>query len=334
MPFVLWLLLIGGDSALADSEGSFGSFTRDLNETDWGYQLVLDPTGLAATEEVERFEIRAGDCARDAYRDDCADKRERAELTERSRPHRGVHGLGWYRWQIYFPDDYPAIYPARAVHVQFGQQRIGPAWVFEIGATGVLWVGNRLEEGGAYQALIDEDVLRGEWHDIVVRANWSKNDDGQMTVWVNGVKKADYRGRTCSSCRVYFSYGISREGLARFRNAYPEKSLPTQVVYYTNVLRSDLSEGLRTAGEQTMMLQGLESSSVPAAAGAISAPSKENEATQPAASTSAPSEENEATQPTTETSPTGTTEVEVAAPASSPATIDKLFEERPEDDRP
>jgi len=254
---VLWC-----DVGAAD-DGSFSPFTRDLSDTDWGYQLLLDPTGFAPTEEVERFEVRLGDCSNDGDRDDCADSRERSELTERARSRKPVTGLQWYRWQVYFPDDYEVIYPARVVHAQFAQQRLGAAWVFEIGATGVLWVGNRLDEKGSYQALIDEDSLRGQWHDVVVQVDWS-NKNGVLVVWVDGVRKAQFRGRTCSSCRVYFSYGIVREQITRFNQAYPGTALPTQVVYYTNMRRSRLVTGLKLADEPSLTLEGHETTPDPA----------------------------------------------------------------------
>ncbi len=95
---VLWF-----DVGSAD-EGSFGPFTRDLSDTEWGYQLLLDPTGFAPTEEVERFEVRPGDCSRDGDRDDCADNRERSELTERARSRKPVTGPQWYRRLLYTSD--------------------------------------------------------------------------------------------------------------------------------------------------------------------------------------------------------------------------------------
>ena len=96
----------------------------------------------------------------------------------------------------------------------------------------------------------------------MVQVDWS-NKNGSLTVWVDGVRKAQFGGRTCSSCRVYFSYGIAREQLVRFNQAYPGTALPTQVVYYTNMRRSRLLTGLKLADEPSLALEGHEAMSDP-----------------------------------------------------------------------
>jgi hypothetical protein len=128
--------------------------------------------------------------------------------------------------------------------------------------------------------LIDEDSLRGQWHDVVVQVDWS-NKNGSLMVWVDGVRKAQFRGKTCSSCRVYFSYGIAREQLVRFNQAYPGTALPTQVVYYTNMRRSRLVTGLKLADESSVALEGHESTPDPAV-------SAEETVTKPDATTETP----------------------------------------------
>ncbi len=214
-----------------------GNATRFLNSTEWGYQEVDDPAGPGQHEKVQRFEVRPGDCAIERISNDCKRELERSEIAEGPVPERALAEEQWYLWQIFFPEDYTNVYPARSIHGQFLDHRVEPVWTFEVGSTGVLWLGNRVEQEPNYISLIDEDLLLGHWHEISINVKWSR-DDGFFRVWVNGEQRVDHRGSTCSSCKVFFSYGILRSELSRFRSQFNTEKLPVQVVYFTRPEKS------------------------------------------------------------------------------------------------
>ena len=229
IPIATLVLCLPGQSQ--SSEGI--AFMRFAGDSEWGYSVVPDPTGLGPTEMVERFELRPGDCTSVPPYDDCSLGAERAERAQARRPSEAVSGSQWYRWNIFFPEDFINTYPAKTRHGQFidhGKQ--DPAWALEVGSTGVLWLGARLIEEALYFSLIDENELRGKWHEIIVHAVWS-SDEGEIEVWTNGQKKASYRGPTCVRCRVFFSYGVHRIGVSVFQKKFPGSALPVQVVFYT-----------------------------------------------------------------------------------------------------
>ena len=216
------------------SAGSSGQaeFVPFLTGSDWAVSEVADPTGLAPEPLVERFELRAGDCISKPPYDDCSSGVERAELAQKvASPGPSLQEY-WYRWKVFFPEEFVSTYPARNRHGQFIDQATGePGWVFEIGSTGALWIGSRFDEESRFFSLATERDLLGRWHDVVVEAVWS-DYDGRLNVWINDEQRAKYRGPTCTRCRVFLSYGIARVGVDNFKERYPEKSLPTQVVYY------------------------------------------------------------------------------------------------------
>jgi hypothetical protein len=182
---------------------------------------------------VERFELRPGDCTSVPPYNDCSLGAERAERAQARRPNEPVSGSEWYRWNIFFPEDFVNTYPAKTRHGQFvdhGSQ--DSAWALEIGSTGVLWLGAQFVEESLYFSLIDENELRGKWHQIIVHAVWSSNE-GEIEVWTNGQKKASYRGPTCVRCRVFFSYGVHRIGVSAFQKKFLGSALPVQIVFYT-----------------------------------------------------------------------------------------------------
>jgi hypothetical protein len=182
---------------------------------------------------VERFELRTGDCTSVPPYNDCSLGAERAERAQARRPNEPVSGSEWYRWNIFFPEDFVNTYPAKTRHGQFvdhGSQ--DSAWALEIGSTGVLWLGAQFVEESLYFSLIDENELRGKWHQIIVHVVWSSNE-GEIDVWTNGQKKVSYKGPTCIRCRVFFSYGVHRINVSNFQKKFPGSALPVQIVFYT-----------------------------------------------------------------------------------------------------
>ncbi|HCK75827.1 MAG TPA: hypothetical protein DHW07_01630 [Gammaproteobacteria bacterium] len=214
------------------ANGEQGGFKRFLTEKEWAVSEVHDPTGLAPDPIVQRFELRPGDCLSEPPFNDCENSVERAELAQNNYGPGSFTGTYWYRWKVFFPENYEGSYPARNRHGQFIDKAAGgAAWVLEIGSTGALWFGSRFDDESRFFSLISEGELRGQWHDVIVEAAWN-NKEGKINVWVNDEKRVQYRGATCKRCRIVLSYGISRVGLVEFKTRYPEKELSTQVIYY------------------------------------------------------------------------------------------------------
>ena len=227
---ILGLLVAFGIGA--HTSGSAGPvFVPFFTGADWAVTEVEDPTGLAPVALVQRFEVRPGQCISTPPFHDCERGVERAELGQAIVP-RGSGDTHWYRWQVFFPNDFVTAYPVRNRHGQFVDYGTGEsAWAFEIGSTGALWVGSQFDDESRYFSVINERDLRGEWHDVIVEAVWSR-DKGRLNVWVNGQRRVRYPGATCDRCRSALTYGIARHGVSKFKERYPQKTLPVQAMYY------------------------------------------------------------------------------------------------------
>ena len=206
-------------------------FVPFFTAADWAIKEVNDPTGLARVAVVQRFEARPGQCISSPPFHDCERGVERAELGQAIVP-RASGDTHWYRWQVFFPQDFVTAYPVRNRHGQFVDHGTGEsAWAFEIGSTGALWIGSQFDDESRYFSVINERDLRDEWHDVIVEAVWSR-DKGKLNVWVNGQKRVGYKGATCDRCRIALTYGIARHGVRKFKERYPQKTLPVQAMYY------------------------------------------------------------------------------------------------------
>ena len=227
---VLGLLLLVSFFGYVPSSGG-AEFAPFLNEADWAVTEINDPTGLAPAAVVQRFELRPGDCVSKPPFNDCEQGVERAELGQTAASE-APSEASWYRWKVFFPKDYESAYPARNRHGQFVDLGAGgSAWVFEIGSTGALWFGSQFDDESRYFSVINERDLRGQWHDIIVEAVWSRSK-GKVNVWVNEEQRVRYQGAACDHCRIALTYGVARNGVNQFKKQYPQKTLPVQIAYY------------------------------------------------------------------------------------------------------
>ena len=239
LSFPLLAIALGGCQTL--NKGSFGDFRRSLNNTSYGYTLVADPTGTAPTAMIERFEVQPGDCASSPQWSDCDNDRERSELTGSKDNHRGKSY--WYGWSMFVPHDYPNVCPTKTALGQFHQTNAPPAFMFQ-NSCGGLWIDRNFGASASVTKLIEAADLRGRWHQIEVHAKWAKRD-GFLKVFVNGAQKWSYRGKTNSSGKIYFKYGVYRSFMSRYLSKYGVDKVPAQIVYYANVRRASTRGGLR-----------------------------------------------------------------------------------------
>ncbi len=231
---------MGSQATLAQSEPIFEPF---LSDREWAISTVDDPTGLAPTPLVQKFQLRSGDCSAKPPYDDCKANTERASLAEPISPQSRSGAIQWLRWQMYIPEDFESTYPAKNRLGEFNDHRGQETpWVLEIGSTGVLWLGRRLDDDEEYFSLVDSELLKEEWIEVVLQVRWSRKA-GEFKLWVNGDARVDFKGTTCTRCDMFFSYGLSRVEIDKFRKRYPAKPLPTQTVFFTPVERAAIDPG-------------------------------------------------------------------------------------------
>jgi hypothetical protein len=204
-----------------------------------------DITGNAPTKNIEIFDIRPGDCSENDGWSDCDNDRERSELTERNKT-TGPGKQYWYGWSIYFPEDYPNVYPTKVALGQFHQDDGPPVWMFQNSSGGYHLDQQISGQTIKYFELLSDKELRGQWHQVELHVGWAGDNTGFFNVWINGEQKVQYTGRTMNSDdRSYFKYGIYRTYLTRYMNRNSVNEVPAQKVYYSNVKRGSSREAIQ-----------------------------------------------------------------------------------------
>lgn len=198
-------------------------------------QIRFVPDPLGSEEETLQFEVKDGDCGENIQPSgskwsDCDSGKDRAEINNRI-PERGEI---WYQWEIYFPQNYVNIFPAKNIHSQFklinekntkkNSQKY--LWFEEINY-GLFFRGKKLV-----------DDVRGKWTKILVHANWTKEKSGFLRVYAND--KLKFRNDGYATLRpgydaVRTHHGIYRIELYRYLNASNSKVAPIQKVFYKNL---------------------------------------------------------------------------------------------------
>jgi hypothetical protein len=198
------------------------------------------PLPVGHGETSLRFEVRPGDCSRGKHGwNDCDRDRERTELKQKGYQHHGE--TWWYGFSLYVPKDHIDIWPAKLSFAQFHQEGAKPAIMFK-NHKGGLWLDIHDDKRTIKLIeLIPASRLAGRWHDVELEIRWSRENDGYIRAWVEGVPAAQYDGATMNAEKVYFKFGLYRSHLKRNPRAAEIRSL----AYFDNVARARSRNGLR-----------------------------------------------------------------------------------------
>jgi hypothetical protein len=239
---LIFVVSFAGCAASPPRSGFSTDFHRSLNSTSHGYNVIKDPTGLAPTEYVERFEVKAGDCSQNSIWSDCKNARERSEIASDIGSFLGTEEK--YSWYMYVPEDWKDIVPAKNIYGQIFQVNKSSSNTYGAILIGITLTnrGIQVENFLKYKEsnIYDIDKVKGKWTKIEIHAKWLMEVDGVMPdgfykVYINDELLYDYTGNTVSSYgvdQIYIKYGIYRAQLHRLSS-----KPPTQIVYYANVKR-------------------------------------------------------------------------------------------------
>jgi len=242
--------------------------THGVN-ADYSHAVVADPTGTAASPNVERYELREGDCAGP----DCTGVGGRSnhyrERTERGYQPTGLaSNIGsevWYGWDVFF-DEKTAKNMTGKFTTALGQIKAG--WINKSnvmvnGGCGAPLVMTNYSNSGVRLELHASDVgaritryqpmskpkpkdLANKWHRWELQIKWSRGNDGIFNAWFNGEQIANYKGPTYQLCSfepmmfsqfktgIYATHKYADMDFDR-QNTKPEEMKDVRVVLFDNV---------------------------------------------------------------------------------------------------
>lgn len=194
------------------------------------FELVSSPHPVRYGKKSERFEVRDGDCGGS----DCTNPRYRSEIGINKRKTKARIGEDiWYGWSFY-NKNIPSFNKTNNLGIVVGQWKMGgdnfP--ILFIRQLGDIWVkvnwSKRCKDNICSKNLADKtaDVFmqlgdmrkhgemnnkpnmwgqvcrlfsmtenKNKWVDIIINTNFSDKDDGYLNIWINDVKRCEYKGR-------------------------------------------------------------------------------------------------------------------------------------------
>jgi hypothetical protein len=220
--------LLGGFAAAPEDIAGWSFVTS--KDAQSGIMTVSSPVREGATSIA--FTLRPGSCTGN----DCVHDRERIELKQVEYQHEGE--TWWYAWSFYVPTDFQLAWPVRTFLGQFHQEGGEPAMLFSLEPEGLMF--ETRFAPGRKPLLVPGETLKGRWHDIVMKVEWSRRD-GSVSIAVDGKTMVDRRQPTMSERDVYFKFGIYRAHVSRAAKT----PLPVQSVFYDRLRRALTRDQLR-----------------------------------------------------------------------------------------
>jgi len=217
----------------------------------WITQSAAKPWSIQTDSSLKRngqdslrFELRAGD----KWVDQTFMSTFRAELATGEFP--PANSLKWYALSIFFPNDFP-IEDNRLVFAQWkdqesllqGLQRTGTspplAFRFANGKFTILLRHStdqkiRNDDDVSVETVFKKSNLRlGVWHDFVVQAKWSCQNDGLVNIWWNHRQIVEYRGPV----------GYAQESAPKFKfGLYRDTTDKTYVAWFNQIKIGDTAQ--------------------------------------------------------------------------------------------
>ena len=233
--------LPAGAMALGRLDGN-----RSLNDKKHGYAISSDVA--RAGKKSQRFEVRAGDCGEDPGWSDCANNRERSEISIKK-----TWGYGkdvWIGFSVFLPPDFKTSPRVRTtvgqIHQMGGNRPTGKAEglksfppMMQMEMIGdKYYMGVHILKGPKENVkdvtkdfdLISVSQMRGRWTDIAIHFDTSKGNE-LLEVFVNGKLKGSIRDWINFRPEEYFlKYGIYRSFVSKHGGP-----MPTQILYIDEV---------------------------------------------------------------------------------------------------
>jgi hypothetical protein len=168
------------------------------------------------------------------------DQSFRAEIDARDRP--ALKSEKWYRFNILLPGDFP-IEDNRLVLAQWhgadkwwiGEHNRNPVLSFRFingifsiklvhSSKRIIW---NVDDIPSEKIFKTKDFTLNRWHDFVIDAKWTYEDDGFINIWWNNIQIVQYKGPVGYNDNVgpHFQFGVYRDSTSK-----------TYVSYMKNIL--------------------------------------------------------------------------------------------------
>ena len=243
--FLLAAILLVQSPTITMAQGRLDGH-RSLNNKKHGYAISSDV--VRAGRKSQRFEVRAGDCGKNADWDDCANNRERSEISIKK-----TWGYGkdiWIGFSVFLPPDFKTSPRVRTsvgqIHQKGGNRPTGTAGglksfppMMQMEMIGDrYYMGVHILTGPKENVkdvtrnfeLISVSQMRGRWTDLAIHFDTSKGNE-LLEVFVNGKLKGSIKNWiNFRPAQYYFKYGIYRSFVSRHG-----RPMPTQILYIDEV---------------------------------------------------------------------------------------------------
>lgn len=226
-------------------------FTRSLNDTSHGFNIVKFPNPVRLGHLSQRFELRSGDCSANINWSDCNTDRSRTEMSSKQKFYIGDEK--WISYSIYIDKSFKELTPTKTslgqIHQYGGPSGFAggfpnnpPILQFNILNNNYVLYLHRLsgnfynvDDDPIYYKIISLNDMRNKWTDILIHIKFDKNYSF-LEIYANGKKVINHMNNFINfePKYFYFKYGIYNSFISRYENKFKSK-LPTLIVFFDEI---------------------------------------------------------------------------------------------------
>ena len=196
------------------------------NLKDWNISITKNsPQKARLGKSYLRFETKEGYCTTSIGKSgwsDCKGGRNRAELRSLWKNELKTNKTFWHFYSFKIPSSIEQKNGVKTSIWQIHSGKSAPSWMIRFTKNSGLKIENHIAFPPDEKVIIDRKNLFDKWHDVIIKANLSKEMRGSFNLWVNGNKKLEFKGitRQLSAKQDPLHFGIYNTG-----SKYSEKNM-------------------------------------------------------------------------------------------------------------
>ncbi len=221
------------------------------NLKDWNIRIIKD-SGQDSRfgKSYFRFETREGYCTSSHGKsswNDCEKGRNRAELKSLWKNEPKIDKTFWHFYSFKIPSSIEQKKGVKTSIWQIHSGKSAPSWMIRFTKNSGLKIENHTAFPPDEKVIIDRKNLFDKWHDVIIKANLSKEMRGSFNLWINGNKKLEFKGitRQLAAKQDPLHFGIYNTGSKYGDKNMNGKNLGNIIILFDEIRVGDTCKDLK-----------------------------------------------------------------------------------------
>ena len=221
------------------------------NLKDWNIGVIKNsPEKARLGTSYLRFETKEGYCTTSTGKSgwsDCKGGRNRAELKSLWKNEPKTNKTFWHFYSFKIPSSIKQKKGVKTSIWQIHSGKSAPSWMIRFTKNSGLKIENHTVFPPDEKVIMERKNLFDKWHDVIIKANLSKQMKGSFSLWVNGNKKLKFNGitRQLAAKQDPLHFGIYNTGSKYGDKNMNGKNLGNIIILFDEIRVGDSCKDLK-----------------------------------------------------------------------------------------